>query len=84
MASLVTALRKLVEEQAPLSRTGVNCRTRSTTVQHAKAGADISVPMSAAIAWALKKARDNSPLGDAVIFPGSAKSGTATSSRLAG
>jgi integrase len=46
----------------------VSCRTRSINVRAAKAGHDIVIPMSAAIAQALKLAR-NAPLKNDFVFP---------------
>jgi integrase len=47
----------------------VNCRSRSITIRAAKAGHDVIIPMSAAIARALKLARDASDGKSEWVFP---------------
>jgi integrase len=66
MLGLLTGMRP--GELSRLRWADVNCRSRSITIRAAKAGHDVVIPMSAAIARALKLARD-APLKSDFVFP---------------
>ena len=66
MLGLLTGMRP--GELSRLTWADVSCRTRSITIRAAKAGHDVVIPMSAAIARALKLAR-NAPLESDFVFP---------------
>jgi integrase len=65
---LLTGMRG-AEAQA-LKWSDVNLRVRTITLRGTKTGKDVSIPMTSAIASALKLAR---PMRDGVIFPGARK-----------
>jgi integrase len=62
-------------EAARLRWADVDCKKRTLTIRNAKGGADIVVPMSSAIARALRLARDGTDERNEWVFPGSGKSG---------
>ena len=62
-------------ELARLKWSDVRPRQRSLVIAHAKAGADIAVPMSIEIVKALRMARDAEDEGEELVFPGCAQIG---------
>lgn len=62
-------------ELARLKWTDVRPKARALVIGKAKAGADISIPLSIPIVQALKLARDNADEGEELIFPGCAQVG---------
>ena len=62
-------------ELARLKWSDVRPRQRSLVIAHAKAGADIAVPMSIEIVRALRMARDAEDEGEQPVFPGCAQVG---------
>jgi integrase len=62
-------------ELARLKWTDVRPKARALIIGKAKAGADISIPLSIPIVQALKLARDNADEGEELIFPGCAQVG---------
>jgi integrase len=62
-------------ELARLKWSDVRPHQRSLVISHAKAGADIAVPMSIEIAKALRMARGAGDEGEELVFPGCAQVG---------
>lgn len=62
-------------ELARLKWSDVRPRQRSLVIAHAKAGADIAVPMSIEIVKALRMARDAGDESEELVFPGCAQIG---------
>lgn len=57
-------------ELARLKWSDVQPRSRSLVISHAKAGADITIPLSVPIVRALRMARDAGDEGEKLVFPG--------------
>ena len=62
-------------ELARMKWTDVRPKSRSLVIGKAKAGFDITIPLSVPIARALKLARDNADEGEELVFPGCAQVG---------
>lgn len=73
MTGLLTGARP--GELARLKWSDVKPRARALVIGHAKAGADIAIPLSIPIVRALKLARDNADEGEELVFPGCAQVG---------
>jgi integrase len=73
MVALLTGARP--GELARLKWSDVRPRSRALVIGHAKAGADIVIPLSVPIVQALKLARDAGDEGEEMVFPGCAQVG---------